>query len=267
MSAILIPDGTNIVQVSAWSEGDTYTHIRAGNVMNAGISCDTTADLPAQAGGISGYYLEQGSTAHVIADNTTYTINSSGTWVLQDTSPFKDVYTKSQVDELLATMQYEIDSFYAVKYAVEDIINYSIVKNLFETTATTQTITDVTFTNNGNGTWTTSGTAAARRQAVLHFTVPDNLPTGDYVLSGCPAGGYVGAIKYCLYIWDITDNVRISNNDTGNSIIFNWTPNPTHDYSIGIDIRQGTNADGLTFKPMITLKSYYDLTPNFRPHP
>lgn len=267
MSAILTPFNNNIVQTANYDSGDTYVHIRAGNLQFTGISCDTVSDLPAQAGGISGYYLEQGSTAHVIADNTKYMIDSGGNWILQDTSPYKDVYTKTEVDTLLASLQYEIDSFYAVKYAVVDIINYSIIKNLFETTTTTEIISDVTFTNNGDGTWTTSGIAAARRQKGLEFTVPNNLPSGEYVLSGCPAGGYVGSVKYCLYVWDITDNVRISQNDTGDNVIFNWTPNPAHTYTITIDIRSGTNADGLTFKPMITLKTYYDLTPDFRPHP
>ena len=268
MSCVLTPIGNNIVQVGVYDSGDSYTHIRAGNLLQPGISCDTAADLPAQAGGLSGYYLEQGSCAHVINENALYIIQSDGTWVKQDTSPFSNVYTKSEIDTMLAAMQYEIDSFYAVKYAVEDIINYSIVKNIFETTATTQTITDVTFTNNNDGTWTTSGTAAARRQKVLQFTVPNNLSSGDYVLSGCPSGGEVGGtVKYCLFAWDLTDNVRLSSNDTGDGMMFSWTPNPAHSYCITIDIRSGTNADGLVFKPMITLKSYYDLTPVFRPHP
>lgn len=268
MSAILTPYNNNIVQTANYDSGDTYVHIRAGNFQFPGISCDTFSDLPVQAGGITGYYLEQGSTAHVIDDNTIYTINSRGNWVKQDNSPFSDVYTKSEIDTLLANMQYEIDSFYVVRYAVEDIINYSIIKNLFETTATTETISDVTFTNNGDGTWSTSGTATARRQKGLQFTVSNNFPAGDYVLSGCPSGGETGgSVKYCLYIWDLTDNVRVSQNDTGNGVDFSWSPNPSHNYNLTIDIRTGTNADGLTFKPMITLKTYHDLTDMFRPHP
>ena len=208
------------------------------------------------------------SKAHSISDNKKYMLDSSGNWVEQDESPFSDVYTKTEIDAMLASMQYEIDSFYAVKSAVEDIINYSIVKNLFETTATTQTIADVTFTNNGDGTWTTSGTAAARRQKALPFPVSNSFPAGDYVLSGCPAGGAEGAtVKYCLYIWDMTESSRVSMNDTGEGVEFSWIPNPAHTYQIGIDIRSGTNANGLTFKPMITLKSYHNLTPAFRPHP
>ena len=268
MSSVLTPIGNNIVQIGVYDSGDTYTHIRAGNLLQPGISCDTAADLPDQAGGISGYYLEQGSCAHVIDGNQLYVMRSSGSWILQDTSPFSDVYTKSEIDTMLANMQLEIDSFYTVKYAVEDIINYSIIKNILETTATTQTITDVTFTNNGDGTWTTSGTAAARRQKGLTFTVPSYMKSGEYVLSGCPANGEVGGtVKYCLFIWDLTDNVRVSQNDTGEGVNFTWTPNPSHNYNVTIDIRSGTDANGLTFKPMITLKSYHDLTDVFRPHP
>ena len=267
MRAILTPYNNNIVQTANYDSGDTFVHIRAGNLQFPGISCDTVSDLPAQEGGITGYYLEQGSTAHVIADNTKYMIDSGGNWILQDTSPFSNVYTKTEIDAMLANMQYEIDSFYVVKYAVEDIINYSIIKNLFETTVATETITDITFKNNGDGTWTTNGTAAARRQKGLQFAVSNNLPSGDYVLSGCPSGGYVGAVKYCLYVWDMTTNTRVSQNDTGEGVIFNWTPNPAHNYNITIDIRSGTNADGLTFRPMITLKTYHDVTPDFRPHP
>lgn len=242
--------------------GDTTTHVIVY------MECDTLADLPASPTAISGLTLEISSRAHIIEDNTRYCMQADGTWKLQDQSPFSDIYTKSEIDALLANLQYEIDSFYFVKYAVEDIINYSIIKNIFETTATTQTITDVTFTNNNDGTWTTSGTAAARRQKGLSFTVPATLPAGDYVLSGCPLGGEVGGtVKYCLYVWDMTESSRVSQNDTGQGMEFNWTPNPAHTYQIGIDIRSGTNADGLTFKPMITLKSYYNLTPVFRPHP
>lgn len=242
--------------------GDTTTHVIVY------MECDTLEDLPASPTAISGLTLEISSRAHIIQDNTRYCMQADGTWKLQDQSPFSDVYTKSQINTMLANMQYEIDSFYAVKYAVQDIINYSIVKNIFETTATTQTITDITFTDNNDGTWTTSGTAAARRQKGLQFTTPNNLPSGDYVLSGCPTGGYVGgAVQYCLYVWDMTDNVRVSQNDTGNAVEFAWTPNPTHNYNITIDIRSGTDANGLTFKPMITLKTYYDLTDVYRPHP
>lgn len=253
--------------MSAWIKSYSLADLSDQSLIVAQIECDTLADLPA-VNAFTGRTLVKGSTAHVIDGNTQHELNSSGTWVKQDQSPFSDVYTKSEIDALLAAMQYEIDSFYKYRYAVEDIINYGIVKNFFETTATTQTITDVTFTNNNDGTWSTSGTAAARRQMQLRFTMPPNMPTASYRLTGCPIGGVSGGtVLYCLYIWDGTTNSRVSQNDTGDGISFSWYPDPTHDYWITIDIRSGTNATGLTFNPMITFKTYDDVTDTFRPHP
>lgn len=253
--------------MSAWIKKYSLADITDQSLIVALIEADAQTDLPVISD-FTGYTLQKGSEAHVIADNTSWMLNSSGSWIQQVQSPFSDVYTKSEVDALLAAMQYEINSFYAYRYAVEDIINYSITKNFFETAATTQTITDVTFTNNGDGTWSTSGTAAARRQMQLRFTMPSNMPTVSYRLTGCPVGGEAGgAVRYCLYIWDGTANSRVSQNDTGNGVSFSWTPDPAHDYWIAIDIRSGTNANDLTFKPMITFKTYDDVTDAFRPHP
>lgn len=253
--------------MSAWIKSYSLADLSDQSLIVAQIECDTLADLPA-VNAFTGRTLVKGSVAHVIDGNTEHELNSSGSWVKQDQSPFVDVYTKTEIDALLATMQSEIDSFYIYRYAVADIINYGIIKNYFTSTQGTQTVTDVTFTANGDGTWSTSGTAAARRQYGADFTMPANLPNTTYKLTGCPPGGYAGGVvKYCLYIWDKTANVRVSQNDTGDGIEFQWTPDPTHTYILAIDIRQGTNATGLTFKPMITFKTYDDVTDTYRPHP
>lgn len=109
MSACLTPYNGNIVPVDVWTDGDTYTHIIAGNLKYPGISCDTVSDLPAQAGGISGYYLEQGSTAHVINSNTIYTMQSNGTWVQQDEASRMNVYTKAETDTAIETAVNALD--------------------------------------------------------------------------------------------------------------------------------------------------------------
>lgn len=142
-------------------------------------------------------------------------------------------------------------------------------KNVANWSASTETITDVTFTVNADKTVTTtaSGAAAARRQKALSFTIPASLPAGTYVLSGCPAGGISGTTTlYCLYIWDNTSNSRVSQNDTGNGVEFEWTPNPAHSYNLTIDIRSGTNPNGLTFKPMICAKAVYAISRTFVPY-
>lgn len=99
MSAAIIP-GKLILAVAAVG-GDSRTSVLAGTVDDPGISCDTVADLPAPTY-FDGYTLLQGSTAHVITDNTIYTMLSDGTWILQDEASRMDVYTKSQVDTLLS---------------------------------------------------------------------------------------------------------------------------------------------------------------------
>lgn len=141
-------------------------------------------------------------------------------------------------------------------------------KNIFVTSRGSSTITDCTFTNNGDGTWTTtsSGAVAERRQVGLYFKVPA-LQNGDYVLSGCPSGGASGTtIYYCLYVWDHTASARVSSNDVGNGIVFSWNPDPKHTYSVTIDVHKGTNPDGLTFKPMICTKAEWDISQAYVPY-
>lgn len=142
-------------------------------------------------------------------------------------------------------------------------------KNAANWVASTETITDVTFTVNADRTVTTtaSGAAAARRQKALVFTVPASLPAGRYILSGCPVGGASGSTTYyCLYIWDNTSNSRVSQNDTGSGVEFEWTPNPAHSYNLTVDIRSGTNPNGLNFKPMICAKAAYAISPTYVPY-
>lgn len=143
-------------------------------------------------------------------------------------------------------------------------------KNIFTTTAATQTISGVTFTNNGDGTWLVNGSASARAQKQLAFSVPAGLPSGRYVLSGCPDGGADhGAIQYCLYIWDATAGARVipdNKNDTGDGAAFDWVPDSTHSYILNVDVRSGAVTDNLIFKPMICLEAYWKITKKFVPN-
>lgn len=140
-------------------------------------------------------------------------------------------------------------------------------KNVAGWTATTTTLTDVTFTVNADGTVTTtaSGNAGARRMFPLDFTVPATLPSGRYHLNGCPAGGKSGTtIKYCLYLYDLTASARVvSNDDTGEGFSFSWTPNPAHTYRIMVDIRSGTNPNGLVFNPMLCSEAAWNISDKF----
>ena len=145
-------------------------------------------------------------------------------------------------------------------------------KNIVNWSANSTTISGVTFTVNSDKTVSTSGTASARAQLFCTFTVPASLKAGRYVLSGCPPGGgnASGATTlYALYIGDVTVNARVVPNnqdDNGNALEFDWTPESTHTYSISIDIRKGTNATGLVFKPMICPIEYWKATKAYQPY-
>lgn len=99
MSAVLIPGKLLLVVPAAG--GDARTSVQAGTVDDPGISCDTVADLPSPTY-FDGYTLMQESTAHVVTDNTIYTMLSDGTWILQDEASRLNVYTKPQIDSMLS---------------------------------------------------------------------------------------------------------------------------------------------------------------------
>ena len=68
------------------------------------IMCDDATDLPSTADiqTNNGYTPMIGSTAAVINDSDTYTLNSQGTWIKAENSMFENVYTKTETDNLLA---------------------------------------------------------------------------------------------------------------------------------------------------------------------
>lgn len=73
-----------------------------GNMKPAYIAkfeCDNVSDLPNQEQ--ADYYVELGSTAHVVADNSTWNIKSDGTWVLQQVEGY---YTSTQIDSMFASI-------------------------------------------------------------------------------------------------------------------------------------------------------------------
>ena len=67
-------------------------------IITAHFECDTVADLPALVQ--STYIVRIGSTAHIIENNSRYSVKSNGVWCVQETGT--DVYTKSQIDNLLS---------------------------------------------------------------------------------------------------------------------------------------------------------------------
>lgn len=73
----------------------------------AEVWCSDASDLPT-ATEFTGYNLCTGSNA-ILADGTKYGFDGT-TWVLQDQSPFSNVYTKTEVDALLTPITDDITS-------------------------------------------------------------------------------------------------------------------------------------------------------------
>lgn len=116
--------------------------------------------------------------------------------------------------------------------------------NLLENTATSDTVSDVTFTVNSDGSVSLSGTASAEINFNIYsnFTFPK---TGDYFISGCPNGGSTSTYRIFATNYG---------SDTGSGLSVNVT-NLATKTTICINIKSGTNTTGLTFKPMISVGS------------
>ena len=124
---------------------------------------------------------------------------------------------------------------------------------------TTRTSNGITWTDNGDGTVTANGTATANTEfALRHHTNNFTLPVGNYILTGCPAGG--SSTTYA--IWFTQRNVAQSswvNNgyDTGSGLSVSIT-NADYPVHITLNIRAGVTVDNMVFRPMLRLSSVTD---------
>lgn len=116
--------------------------------------------------------------------------------------------------------------------------------NELENTAKTQTIKDVTFTVNEDGTVVANGTPS--QQATLVLTKVLSLQKGDYMISGCPRGGTTAT--YRIDVWksdwsslgfEVGNGTKISLSESIENAI------------VGITITKGTTVENMVFKPKI----------------
>lgn len=119
-------------------------------------------------------------------------------------------------------------------------------KNLLEWSNTSQTINQVSFTVNSNGTITVNGTATSG-DASFYATASTYYPlkAGTYKISGCPSGG-----SNTTYFMNETTKGAT---DTGTGVTLTLTEDSN--IRIRITIRSGFNADNLIFQPMIEIGS------------
>lgn len=125
--------------------------------------------------------------------------------------------------------------------------------NILKNTAQTQTVGNVTFTMNADGSITANGTKTDNEW--LYLSTGNSLKAGTYVLS---SGGITGNDK--LVIVTTSDSlgsaIMLTNTATGV-----YERELTQDYSglyFAIRIASGTVCDNLLFKPMLCEKSVYE---------
>lgn len=112
----------------------------------------------------------------------------------------------------------------------------------------TQTINGVTFTNNGDGSYTVNGTATDNSNLYISRTIICE-PNKKYLLSGCPAGGSWSAFN--IYVTQANDSGWLSDTaDNGGGVIFTSLSNANKFSSVvlRISINQTVN---ITFKPQL----------------
>ena len=119
---------------------------------------------------------------------------------------------------------------------------------------TTKTMNGITFTDNGDGTVTANGTATATAEYKMFPFIPEkyfNYPAGNYILSGCPAGG--STTTYCINYalssklsgYDIFDK-----KETGRGLLCP-APDGIKRIYAKIMIYSGTTCTNFTFKPKL----------------
>lgn len=240
------------------------------------LECDTVSDLPASPTDITGYTLVAGSVAHVIADNDLYCMNSSGSWILQDRSPYSDVYTKSEVDSLLTPITDDIsdlqDDINDHTDQIAKLINEGC-KNLVSITAVSGTHNNVDCTIEPDQSVTLSGISTQYYTYKIcgvqgSAAYSDHIPIkpGHYILTGCDNNASASTSRYILGLYASSDATRQSISIYGN-YEFDITTD-TARFDLAVYFATGANFTNpiAHFYPMISEKWKWDLTQQFVPY-
>ena len=150
--------------------------------------------------------------------------------------------------------QYDKDST-----ALPQILNAG-AKNLFSITKETTTQYGVTFTNNGDGTVTSSGTLDEGKSETYIGLGGVDLPAGNYVFTSAEGASFSGYDSY-VYISN-SDPIRTIARDIEGYNDFTLTE-PTR---VVVRIRVRPGYEAVTFRPMICTKAMSDSSGAFVPY-
>lgn len=197
----------------------------------------------------NGYYLQLSdvttSACNDVGNGATYTLNGSGCQVIikvrEGTVCNNLVFKPMLTTNLKATYK-------------EFVKRVGGFNNLFVPTAPTQTVNGITFTNNGDGTYTLNGTTGSSSASLIVGNV--SMEDGkQYKLTGCPEGGKIGGTSY----YEIQYGQPVNGVDHGWGVICQGSSSA--DTRVWISVFPNTTANNLTFKPMLTeslLPEYVD---------
>lgn len=151
------------------------------------IEVDTAADLPAaDQSATAGFIIVRGSDAKDVDTGDVYIMDSTGAWKLQPSGVRLDLTGYATQQDLTDGLAAKVDTstYTAGQSAQDSLINYAIntgSKNRFDIDKTavinhtTYTLTDGVISVTANGNW-------------AHYSVPVNLPAGNYILSTVISG-------------------------------------------------------------------------------
>ena len=136
-----------------------------------------------------------------------------------------------------------------------DYQRYLLGKNLLGITSKTDTVNDILFTVNDNGSITANGTASA-----LTFYLVGRVSglTGSYIVSGCPLGAGVEDMHVTIRN-DISGSHDLAD-DYGNEMQYATFYRNNQDAYYFIRIAQGYTCNNLVFWPMIRSVAIEDNT-------
>ena len=136
---------------------------------------------------------------------------------------------------------------------IEQTLGYAR-KNMFPYPfyETTKIQNGLTFTDNGDGTVSISGTATATSNFFMVARIGSykTFPKGKYRLSGCPANGSEGTYAIGVNMTNAQGTSVVIGYDTGSGLEFEVTDDTLY-YGMQCVIWNGFNANNLVFKPML----------------
>lgn len=182
-------------------------------------------------------------------------------------APQSTTYTKTEVDTALAAKLNiaDVDASLsststnpvqnkAVQAPVARLVDAG-AKNLLKITATSRTISGVTFTVNDDSTVTVNGTSTSLVDIVLGSII---IPSGSYLMSGCPPGG--SSATWALRTYK-TGGPTYS--DYGDGVHFDAVGGT---YGIHFVIGSNKTITNAVIKPMLCTAEDYAISPEFVPY-